>query len=145
MKIEIVSKNTSEISKTLEKLIPQLDPTVPIPSKDDLTQIISSSSIYLYIARDPALNNQIVGTLTLVLYRSPTGLHAHFEDLVVDQNSREKRIGTTLLKTALKKAREKGAAFIDLTSRPSRKTANQLYKRIGFTRRKTNLYRYAFS
>ena len=145
MKIEIVAKNTDEISNALKHLIPQLDPTVPIPDFEELTQIISSSSIYLYIARDSTLNNQVVGTITLVFYQSPAGLHAHFEDLVVDQGSRKKGIGTALLKTALKKARDEGAIFIDLTSLPTRKAANQLYKRIGFIKRKTNVYRYTFS
>jgi ribosomal protein S18 acetylase RimI-like enzyme len=31
---------------------------------------------------------------------------------------------------------------VDLTSRPSRDAANQLYQRLGFVRRETNVYRY---
>ncbi|MBA2537612.1 MAG: GNAT family N-acetyltransferase, partial [Actinobacteria bacterium] len=31
---------------------------------------------------------------------------------------------------------------VELTSHPSREAANRLYERLGFERRKTNVYRY---
>jgi ribosomal protein S18 acetylase RimI-like enzyme len=42
----------------------------------------------------------------------------------------------------VERARELGAATVDLTSRPSREAANRLYERAGFVRRETNVWRY---
>ena len=39
-------------------------------------------------------------------------------------------------------ARDNGAITVDLTSRPSRESANRLYKRMGFEQRDTNVYRF---
>ena len=36
----------------------------------------------------------------------------------------------------------KGARTIELTSRPERAAANKLYRKLGFERRNTNVYRY---
>jgi ribosomal protein S18 acetylase RimI-like enzyme len=41
-------------------------------------------------------------------------------------------------------ARERGCITVDLTSRPSREAANNLYQKSGFTLRDTNVYRYDF-
>jgi ribosomal protein S18 acetylase RimI-like enzyme len=43
---------------------------------------------------------------------------------------------------ALDKARELGCRTVELTSRPSREAANHIYKKIGFTVRDTNVYRF---
>jgi ribosomal protein S18 acetylase RimI-like enzyme len=83
-----------------------------------------------------------VGTLTLALFRIPTGLRAWIEDVIVDNESRGKGIGEALTRAALVKAREAGARTVDLTSRPSRESANRLYVRVGFVLRETNTYRY---
>jgi ribosomal protein S18 acetylase RimI-like enzyme len=42
----------------------------------------------------------------------------------------------------IERASALGAVSVDLTSRPSREAANRLYQRLGFVRRKTNVYRY---
>ena len=39
-------------------------------------------------------------------------------------------------------ARRKGLRFVDLTSRPSRVSANGLYRSLGFRLRETNCYRH---
>lgn len=139
MEILQVKKIASDIYEAFQRLIPQLDNTVPIPTKEKLIKIISSPSAYLFIAQD---QNKIIGTFTLIVYNTPTGDYAYLEDLVVDENSRGKGIGKKLILTALKIAKDKGVKVVNLTSRPSRKTANRLYKKIGFTRRETNVFRY---
>jgi len=40
-------------------------------------------------------------------------------------------------------AMKAGAESIDLTSRPERHAANQLYLKLGFVKRETNVYRLA--
>ena len=84
----------------------------------------------------------LYGSLTLVLFRIPTGLRAWIEDVVVDSEARGKGVGQALNEAALDRARAAGAATVDLTSRPSREAANRLYQRLGFKARETNIYRY---
>ena len=44
---------------------------------------------------------RIVGSLTLVLFRIPTGLRAWIEDVVVDESARGKGVGEALNRAAL--------------------------------------------
>ena len=47
-----------------------------------------------------------------------------------------------LNKDAINIARQRGVKTVDLTSRPSRQSANRLYNRLGFIQRETNIYRF---
>jgi ribosomal protein S18 acetylase RimI-like enzyme len=83
-----------------------------------------------------------VGSLTLAVFRIPTGLRAWIEDVVVDESARGQGVGEALNRAALDRAAALGAVTVDLTSRPSRAAANRLYQRLGFEPRETNVYRY---
>ncbi len=87
------------------------------------------------------VDDAIVGSLTLVVFRIPTGMRAWIEDVVVDEAARGHGVGEALNREALRIARERGAITVDLTSRPSREAANRLYRRLGFIERETNVYR----
>ena len=102
--------------------------------------MIDSDSSRLLLALDD--DGTILGSLTLVLFRIPTGVRAWIEDVVVDGDARGMGVGDKLNRFALEMARDNGAVSIDLTSRPTREAANRLYKRIGFEQRSTNVYRY---
>jgi ribosomal protein S18 acetylase RimI-like enzyme len=145
MEIVEVKQVTDEIVAAFARLVPQLSTTAPVPGKSELTQIVESPATVLLIARDPERQGEIVGSLTLALYRIPTGTRAVIEDVVVDTSARGKGIGELLSRAGLEHARQAGARSVDLTSRPSREAANRLYQRIGFERRETNAYRYTFS
>jgi ribosomal protein S18 acetylase RimI-like enzyme len=101
--------------------------------------MISSPSTVVFIAR---VDGAIVGSLTLAVFRIPTGVRAWIEDVVVDGSARGHGVGEALNKAALDEARSRGAVTVDLTSRPSREAANRLYQRLGFVARETNVYRY---
>ncbi len=77
-----------------------------------------------------------MGSLTLVLFRAPTGPRAWIEDVVVTSSTRGQGIGAALVRHALERATAAGARTVDLTSRPSREAANRLYVRLGFTQRR---------
>jgi ribosomal protein S18 acetylase RimI-like enzyme len=94
----------------------------------------------VFVAR---VDGNIVGSLTLVTFRIPTGIRAWIEDVVVDESARGHGVGEALNQAAIEEARRKGAVTVDLTSRPSREAANRLYQRIGFVQRDTNVYRYS--
>jgi ribosomal protein S18 acetylase RimI-like enzyme len=142
MQIIKVDQITDELVSAFERLIPQLSASARIPGKAELTEILNSPGAILFIARDPDQQDQIVGTLTLVIYRIPTGLSGHIEDVVVDASARGKGVGEALCHAAIEAAKTAGAKMVDLTSNPAREAANRLYLRMGFEKRETNVYRY---
>lgn len=135
---------TPELVEALARLVPQLSSSSPPPNDDELAEIVASPASVLLVARDPDEGNRIVGSLTLVVFRIPTGMRAWIEDVVVDAAARGRGVGEALNRAALERAGEAGARTVDLTSRPSREDANRLYRRLGFVQRETNVYRYAF-
>ena len=135
-----VTEVTDELANAFGRLLPQLSQKAKPISKADLETIVSSDNALL-IATD---GDAIVGSLTLVLYKIPTGLKAHIEDVVVDNSCRGKGIGESLIRYAIDKAQQIGAASVDLTSNPNRESANRLYQKMGFKQRETNVYRYIF-
>ena len=141
MAVEITeaTEATAELMEAFERLTPQLSSSNPPPSAEALESIATSDATRLLIARAEGV---IVGSLTLVLVRIPTGLRASIEDVVVDEQVRGQGVGRALNEAALDLARDAGAATVDLTSRPSREAANRLYLRLGFVIRDTNVYRY---
>lgn len=135
---------TPEVVEAFARLIPQLTTNHPPPTAAALQALVDSPASILLIARWPDESGPIVGTLTLVLYRVPTGIRARIEDVVVDENVRGRGIGEALVCRALEMARQAGADGVALTSNPRRIAANRLYQRLGFTRWETNLYFYRF-
>jgi ribosomal protein S18 acetylase RimI-like enzyme len=138
VQIEIASEATDELRDALSHLLPQLSSSPP-PTLDELRLITANPESVLFVAR---LEGRIVGSLTLIFYRIPTGLKSWIEDVVVDEAARGHGIGELLNRAALDEARRRGAKAVSLTSRPSREAANRLYQRIGFESRPTNVYRY---
>jgi ribosomal protein S18 acetylase RimI-like enzyme len=102
---------------------------------------VASTASVLLVARGD--DGSIVGSLTLAIFRVPTGLRAWIEDVVVDETARGAGVGEALVVEAVKRAQSQGARSVDLTSRPSREVANRLYRRLGFEARTTNVYRLA--
>ena len=136
---------TAELIEAFARLTPQLSSRSPAPTSGELAEIVVSEATLLLVAVDDGREgaDAIVGSLTLVLFRIPTGLHAWIEDVVVDAEARGAGVGEALNRRALELAAERGARTVDLTSRPSREAANRLYARLGFERRETNVYRHS--
>lgn len=138
--IHEVTEVDDELVDAFARLIPQLSSSSPPPTADELRAIVESDASRLLIARTD--DGTVVGSMTLVLFRIPTGLRAWIEDVVVDGEARGMGVGRLINERALEIAQEAGAATVDLTSRPSREAANRLYLRMGFELRQTNVYRY---
>ena len=128
-----------ELVDAMQRLIPQLSSSNPPPGRAELEEIVASPATTLFVARR---RDRIVGALTLVAFRIPTGVRTRIEDVVVDETVRGQRVGERLSEAALERARQLGARSTDLTSRPSREAANRLYARMGFQQRESNVYRY---
>jgi ribosomal protein S18 acetylase RimI-like enzyme len=131
---------SDELLDALARLVPQLSASAPAPTRAHLEAIISSPATKVLVAEDD--DGAIVGSLTLAVFRTPTGMRAWIEDVVVDESARGQGAGAALVEEAIRLANEAGARTVDLTSRPSRGAANRLYEKIGFRRRETNVYRY---
>jgi ribosomal protein S18 acetylase RimI-like enzyme len=137
--VSIATSVDDELIEAFARLIPQLSSSNPPPSQAALEEMVASPVNDVFIAR---LEGRIVGSLTLVTFRIPTGLRSWIEDVVVDGDARGHGVGELLNRAALDQARRRGATTVDLTSRPSREAANRLYQRLGFQLRTSNLYRY---
>ena len=145
MQIELVSSVTDELLDALTRLIPQLKISSPRLTRDDVAALVSSDSVSLLTARANAdASAPIVGMLTLIVYRVPTGVRARIEDVVVDESARGRGVAVELVQRALEIARVKGADGVALTSNPRREAANKLYQKVGFKRWETNVYFYKF-
>jgi ribosomal protein S18 acetylase RimI-like enzyme len=136
--VEEATRVDDDLVDAVARLIPQLSSS-PAPGRRELTEIVDSEAAILLVVRNG--EGVIVGSLTLVLFRVPTGVRAWIEDVVVDEVARGRGIGEALVHAALSRATAAGARSVDLTSRPSRKSANRLYQRLGFELRTTNVYR----
>ena len=137
--VEIATQATEELLAACHHLIPQLSSSAKPMTNDELAEIIESDSTSMLVAR---VDNQIVGLLTLAVFRIPTAVRAWIEDVVVDSSARGHGVGEALNIGAIAEAKRRGAKTVDLTSRPSREAANRLYQRIGFVARDTNVYRF---
>ncbi len=137
--VEVAHHATEELRQCLNDLLPQLSSTAPPLEIGDLEAIIGSPAVTLFVAFDGAA---VVGSLTLVIFPIPTGLRAWIEDVVVNEKARRRGVGVALTGAALQEAQRRGVRSIDLTSRPSRESAHQLYMKLGFATRDTNVYRF---
>jgi ribosomal protein S18 acetylase RimI-like enzyme len=131
---------TPELVEAMARLVGQLSRSAPAPTEAELAEITASPAVRLLVAR--GVDGAITGTLTVALFRIPTGLRAWIEDVVVDETARGQGTGAALTRAALALAGDAGARTVDLTSRPDREDANRLYRRLGFAERATNVYRY---
>ncbi len=141
LSVEEATSVTQELMAAMERLVPQLSRSAAVPTEGELAEIVDSPASVLLVARDAG--GAIVGSLTLVLFRIPTGVRAWIEDVVVDEQARGRGVGEALSREALRRATAAGARTVDLTSRPSREAANRLYRRLGFVERDTNVYRWS--
>jgi ribosomal protein S18 acetylase RimI-like enzyme len=169
--VSAVQEVTDELELAVKYLLPQLSRSAPPLGRLQLDELVNGEATTLLVARDDALSEEelaamtddagqearppagtagsdnpdgpIVGMLTLVTFRLPTGVRSWIEDVVTDSNLRGRGTASALIKAAIDLASSAGARTVDLTSRPSREAANRLYVKAGFNLRETNVYRYS--
>ena len=142
IKIFEITEMSQKVYDAFERLLPQLSSSAKIPTWEELEDLINSKAgIVLAAVDDEDPEGTILGTMTLVVFRIPTGVRAWVEDVVVDKEARGKGIGEKLIRTSIERAKAEGAKTIELTSRPSRVEAHRLYKRCGFEMRETCVFR----
>lgn len=139
--VSLATTANDALVQAFARLLPQLSANAAPLSKADLDEIIHAPGNHVFIAR-MAPEQRIVGTLTLVHFRVPTGIRAWIEDVVVDEQARGLKVGMALTRAAIAKSRELKARTLDLTSSPGRMSAHHLYESAGFAMRDTRVYRY---
>ena len=139
-RVEEATIVSADLTASIGRLVGQLSSSAIAPTEDEVREIVESPATRLVVARDD--DDAIIGALTLVLFRIPTGMRAWIEDVVVDESARGRGVGEALTREALRLAADAGARSVDLTSRPSRTAANRLYRRLGFEERETTVYRF---
>ena len=137
MRIERVTESDDALVEAVGRLLRQLSAQREPPGRAELEELAASPGTTLFVARD---GDAIVGMLTLILYRVPTGLRGFIHDVVVDESARGQGVGEALTREALGLAETAGARTVELTARGEREAANRLYRRLGFELRKTNVY-----
>jgi ribosomal protein S18 acetylase RimI-like enzyme len=140
VKVEVFGGDPAELTDALTTLVPQLSTSNPPPSLAEVVAMLASDAITQFVARDDS--GAIIGVATLAVFPIPTAKRAWIEDVIVDESARGHGVGEALTQAMIDAARDLGCKTVELTSRPSREAANRLYRRIGFTERETNVYRY---
>jgi GNAT superfamily N-acetyltransferase len=138
VRIETVTVATPEVQAALARLLPQLNSQLPVPTAERVQALVADPAVTLLLARD---GEEVVGTTTVIVYTTPFWIKARLDEVVVDEHARGKGVGRALVSAALDVARDRGAQIAELQSAVHREAANQLYPRMGFQRRETNVYR----
>ena len=140
MRVEVVREATEEIQAALVRLLPQLNPTLPVPDMARLKRLVADPAVTLLVAKD---GEDIVGTTTVIVYTTPFWIKARLDEVVVDVDARGKGVGEALVKAALDVGRAKGAQVAELQSGRGemRQAAHRLYERLGFAVRDSDVMR----
>src|ERR1019366_6857818 len=104
----------AELLSAIRRLLPQLSESAPPTEAYELETMTSSPATQLLVAR--LGDGQIVGTLTLVVFRIPSGVRAWIEDVIVDHEARGNGVGSALCEEAIRRSQLAGARTVDLTS-----------------------------
>lgn len=106
-----------------------------------LIEILETSKLLLSREKE---TDRIVGMATMVILKMPTGSVGRIEDVVVHDKFRRMGIGKTLILKLIDESRRIGLQGVALTSNPKRIEANQMYKKLGFKKIETNVYKLEF-
>lgn len=137
---EISSGRIAEINR----LLYQLSGKSRRLTRNKINKILSQKNFYLLTVKDISISEKdapIIGMACIYFQDTLTGYKGYIDDVVVDDNYRGRGLGERLVRRLIDLAKKNIAAHIDLTSNPKRKAANALYKKLGFKKRKTNVYR----
>lgn len=140
MTVTRITEASDALVDAMGTLIPQLSSSAHPLTRDEVEAFLAQDHVHLFAYEGE--DGAILGMLTLATFIIPTGTRAWIEDVVVDARVRGQGAGAALVEAACAYAKRIGAKTVDLTSRPSREAANRLYRRCGFERRETNVYRY---
>ncbi len=119
-------------------LMEELDPTLKV-TPAMLQAAAENPDTHLFVAVE---DGHVIGTASLCVMLCPSEVKARIEDVAVASYYRGRGIGRQLMEHMLEFARRELAPVeLNLTSRPARVAANQLYRSLGFLPYETNVYK----
>jgi ribosomal protein S18 acetylase RimI-like enzyme len=142
MTIREITAFKPEIKQQIDDFLKLLVSRQALSSSTLLEELVFSDNSHLFFAFDEKGN--CMGMLTLGIYISPTGKKACIEDVVVGKLYRGTGIGKSLMTFAIEFAKKKQVSLLQLTSNPARVAANNLYVKLGFHKKETNIYNLKF-
>ena len=139
-KITVLSSDGTQEAEALGRLLQQVSSSAAPLTPERVREVLRTPSTSVLVAR---LDGEVVGMALLLTLTTMSGDTGYVEEVIVDQAARGQHIGTALMRGLLDLAAQKGLRFVDLTPRPSRDMANNLYQSLGFQLRPTNCYRHS--
>lgn len=102
-----------------------------------LNSLLSSTTMCLVILD----KDKIIGFGSLVPYYVPSvGEVGSIEDIIIDEKYRGQGLGQKLIEEIIKIAKDKKLLKLKLTSNPQRQAARNLYMKLGFEMKDTNVF-----
>jgi ribosomal protein S18 acetylase RimI-like enzyme len=127
-----------EAAAALARLLAQVSSRAAPLTAARVASVLATPATSVLVAR---LDGQIVGMALLATLTTLAGDTGYVEEVAVDEAARGQHVGTALMDGLIGLARQKGLWRLELTTRPARVAANQLYQSLGFGLRETNCYR----
>ena len=93
--ISELTHSSQEVLDDINNLLPQLSSKVKELSLESLTALVDSKSTKIFVAINES--NKILGMLSLIVMKIPTGTKSWIEDVVVDEKTRGKGVGQSLM------------------------------------------------
>ena len=140
--IRVVRTVEDGLIQAIDRLVPQIPGTASVPGRWELEQMVADPGAVLIVAESGAV---IIGMLALVVFRTPTGLRARLEDLVVEDYVELPAITERLIRRAMKTSSSRGARIVHVDCPTSNADVGRIFERLGFERMSTTAYRYKLS
>ncbi len=122
----------------VNELIKQLAGFSPDHTKESFKKFLTQENLHQVGA---FVNNELVGLASLFVIHKIEYSTGMIEGVVVNEAYRGQGIGKKMMQALVKKAKELKLVHLDLTSNPTRVAANRFYRKLGFEKRDTNVYR----
>ncbi len=137
MKIELLQKE--DLSQAIETQIVGLYAQLN-PSKTNFTvkEVLQASNPVVFVVCKEG--DTVCGMALMAYYTVVSGHRGMIEDVVVDENYRQKGIGRNLMLKLLECAKEKGLDEVFLFTGHHRQAAISMYTSLGFELRQSGLY-----
>ena len=135
--LEELSSYSSQDLAELDALMHELSAT-SFCNEELLNNALNDANVHVYVIRD---EGHILATGTLCIKHTLEFTIADIESVVVSSKCRGRGYGKELMTAMIEAAKSFKVHHIQLTSRPARVAANQLYQELGFERYETNCYK----
>lgn len=133
--IEQLNKLLDSDYDSICNLMQELTKGIKCPSQEMLYRALSSGTIV--VARQ---DSRIIGMSTFKYYDALSGRKGWIEDLVVNNDFRNKGVAGLIMKEVEAFAKKNNVDSINLTSRPERVAAHRFYEKQGFSKRITDVF-----